>query len=199
MDMQPALAAGFADPVLESQATFRVLLDAMARPARPLPLAGIETAPPPLFQTSAALALTLLDPDTKLWLDPQLAEDRALRAWLAFHSSAPMVTKTEHADFALVADPVSMPPLSSFATGDERYPDRSTTLILQIEAFEVSGVRLSGPGFAEPLGFGAHPLPEDFWMQVKANAAHFPCGVDLILVSKDAIAGLPRSTRQEAD
>ncbi len=197
MVMQPPPSAGFSDPVLESQATFRVLLDAMARPARPLPLAGVEAPPPPLYATTAALALSLLDPDTKLWLDQPLAKSPAVRSWVAFHSGAPLVTETRHADFALIANPEAMPPLDRFALGDERFPDRSTTLILQVEAFESSGTHLHGPGFAQPLSFDARPLPSDFWTQIKANTARFPCGVDLILASKDAIVGLPRSTRPE--
>lgn len=198
MIMQAPPSAGFADPVLDSQAVFRVLLDAMARPARPQPLQGIEEPPSPLFATTAALALTLLDPDTKVWLDPRLAENSAVRAWLAFHCGAPPVNEPKQADFALIAEPAMILPFEDFAQGDDRYPDRSTTLVLQVEAFTDDGATLSGPGFAEPLSFGAAPLSEDFWTQVSANHSRFPCGVDLILASRDAVAGLPRSTRPSA-
>ncbi len=195
---QQGLAPGFDDAVLESQAAFRVLLAAMARPARPLPLTGIATAPPPLLPTAAALALTLLDSDTPLWLDPPLATAPSVRCWLAFHSGAPLVASPAEAAFALVAEPTALPSLECFALGDERYPDRSTTLILQVEGVTTVGPRFSGPGFARPEAFSASPLPADFWGQVRLNAALFPRGVDLIFAAPSAIAALPRSTRPEA-
>jgi alpha-D-ribose 1-methylphosphonate 5-triphosphate synthase subunit PhnH len=41
--------------------------------------------------------------------------------------------------------------------------------------------------------FSAQPLPPDFQARLAANRALFPRGVDLILVSPDAVAALPRS------
>ena len=103
------------------------------------------------------------------------------------------------AAFALIAEPLSMPPLDSFALGSEAYPDRSTTLILQIQCFESEGPILSGPGLEGPLRFGAAPLPEAFWAQFSANRALFPRGVDVVLAGPEAVAALPRSVKVEAD
>ncbi len=189
------LAGGFQDPVLESQASFRLLLEAMAAPARPLGLKGIAEPPAPLYATTAALALTLLDQDTPLWLDAPLAGTAAIGRWLAFHCGAPRVEDPAAASFALVADPAGMPPLAAFAQGEERYPDRSTTLILQVEGFADGGPLLSGPGMAAPLSFDAAPLPQDFWDQLAGNARRYPCGVDLVLASPRKVAALPRSIR----
>ena len=80
MSMTIALP-GFAEPVGEAQATFRAVLDAMARPGK-LHQAGERLAAPvPLDPATAALLLTLADNETPLWLD---AVAVAARDWLAF-------------------------------------------------------------------------------------------------------------------
>ena len=82
------LAPAFEDPALASQAVFRTVMEAMARPglARPLPC-GLAV-PPPLLPTAAAVALTLLDYETPFWLDPALAEAGEVAAWIRFHTGA---------------------------------------------------------------------------------------------------------------
>jgi alpha-D-ribose 1-methylphosphonate 5-triphosphate synthase subunit PhnH len=66
--------------------------------------------------------------------------------------------------------------------------------VLQVEAFG-NGQRwlLSGPGIPDVCSFSSQPLPPDFQARLAANRALFPRGVDLILVSPDAVAALPRS------
>ena len=199
MTPDPVLEAGFADPVLDGQNAFRCVLEAMARPGSLQALAGLPQAPAPLSPTAAAVALTLVDHDTPLWLDPALAASQPLRAWLAFHTGAPIAESQAEASFALIAEPLSMPAFDSFALGSESYPDRSTTLILQVEAFGDDGPLLSGPGLAELLRFNAAPLPETFWAQYRRNRTLFPRGVDVILAGPEALAALPRSLQVEAD
>ena len=197
MSLAAPLAAGFADPVLDGQAAFRAVLEAMARPGQVQALAGLPQAPAPLSRVAAAIALTLVDHDAPLWLDPALAASQPLRAWLAFHSGAPIVESRMEAGFALIAEPLAMPALDSFALGSEAYPDRSTTLILQVQVFSDEGPLLSGPGLAAPSRFGAAPLPETFWTQLRDNRAIFPRGVDVILAGPGTVAALPRSLQVE--
>jgi alpha-D-ribose 1-methylphosphonate 5-triphosphate synthase subunit PhnH len=190
------LAPAFPDPPRATQAVFRQLMDAMAHPGQVRQLA-LELAPPaPLGTATAALALTLLDYDTPFWLDPPLAAARELREWFKFHTGAPLTADSADAAFAFVADPARCPPFATFAQGSLEYPDRSTTLVLQVDGFgRGESLELAGPGIAGTQRLCAAPLPDHFPARLAANRALFPRGIDLILASRDAVAALPRSIR----
>ena len=68
------LAPGFHDPQLDAQRVFRQLLQAMARPGQIVPIDRLPEAPKPLSGGAAALALTLFDLDTPIWLDEALRD-----------------------------------------------------------------------------------------------------------------------------
>jgi alpha-D-ribose 1-methylphosphonate 5-triphosphate synthase subunit PhnH len=190
------LSPAFADPPRATQSVFRCVMEAMARPALPRPLALQLDAPAPLAPAVAALALTLLDYETPLWLDPPLAAAPELVEWFKFHTGAPLTADGARAAFAFVADPARCPDFERFAAGSLEYPDRSTTLVLQVEGFDRGEpLTLAGPGIAGTRQFRAAPLPQDFRARLTANHALFPRGVDLILASPHAIAALPRSLR----
>lgn len=185
----------FADPVHASQDTFRAVMDALARPGTVVPIAAIAAAPP-LHPAAAAVALTLLDYETPVWLDRTLAAAPDLADWFRFHTGAPITPDSDKAAFAFVADSAQAPSLDSFSLGTMDYPDRSTTLVLQVERFFAAEcLTLSGPGIAGTQSFAATPLPSDFRAQLLANRELFPRGVDVILATDNAIAALPRSVR----
>lgn len=193
------LAPAFEDPALASQAVFRTIMEAMARPglARALPC-GLAV-PSPLLPTAAAVALTLLDYETPFWLDQGLAEAGEVAAWIRFHTGAPQTGDPERAAFGLVSAPAAMPAFEVFSAGSIDYPDRSTTLVLQVARFgQGEALTLCGPGIAGMRAFSAQPLPPDFRARLLANREMFPRGLDLILVSPDAVAALPRSLRVAA-
>ncbi|MBN9265645.1 MAG: phosphonate C-P lyase system protein PhnH [Hyphomicrobium sp.] len=190
-----AIERGFADPVHDAQKVFRAALDAMAHPGRIARLASSLTPPSPLLGTSASLLLALADYETSIWLDDTLSENPAVSDFLRFHTGARLTRQRREADFAVIAAPAEMPALATFAEGTPEYPDRSTTLIVQVEALANHGWHFSGPGIRERMAFSAAPAPADFPQQLAANRAHFPRGVDLIFVTSVEIAALPRSTR----
>jgi len=191
----PSIQPAFRDASHEAQAVFRAVMDAMARPGRIFPLIPGFAPPAPLMPSAAALILTLADFETPVWLDGALAETAAVRDFLRFHTGAKLAAEPETAAFAVIADPQAMPPLAAFAQGTLDYPDRSATLILQMEELSPDGWHLEGPGIRERAQFGASPLPANFATQAAENRGRFPCGVDLIFAARDAIAALPRSTR----
>ncbi len=192
--MSAVRTAGFADPVHDSQSTFRAIMRAMARPG------NIETvvpgfAPPAsLPPAAAAVCLALADFETPLWLSPSLAADAEISAFLRFHTGAP-ASQSNGAAFALL-DPRDGVDLAQFAQGTAEYPDRSTTLILLCDSIDTAGLlTLAGPGIKGAARFGFAPMAEDFLAQWARNRAGFPLGVDLILAAGDRIACLPRSIR----
>jgi alpha-D-ribose 1-methylphosphonate 5-triphosphate synthase subunit PhnH len=195
-----AIAPGFSDSVLGAQSVFRGVMDALARPGTVHAVTGLATAPPPLSPSAAAIALALADYDTPVWLDSPLAAAPDVAAWLRFHTGAPVTADPARAAFAFVADPANAPPFEAFAQGTPEYPDRSTTLVLQVARFGAGArVGLSGPGIAGSREFSAEPLPDDFAQRLAENRALFPRGVDLLFATADQVAALPRSVRLVGD
>jgi alpha-D-ribose 1-methylphosphonate 5-triphosphate synthase subunit PhnH len=191
------VAPGFADPALESQMLFRSALTAMSRPGT---IQICEPAPSPptgVAPAANALLLALLDQDCRLWLSPSL--NGAAAGSLRFHTGCVLVGEPRLADFALVAAPAELPPLGAFDPGSDEYPDRSATLVLQVQALESGGPwRLSGPGIRGEARLRAGGLGADFLAQWRSNAKNFPRGVDLFLACDARLCALPRTTRIEA-
>ncbi|MES0883799.1 phosphonate C-P lyase system protein PhnH [Roseibium sp. SCP14] len=191
------LAAGLQDPVHDAQTCFRAIMDVMARPGdrRPVNTDGL-TPPSPLTPVAAAIALTLFDYDTPIWLDRPLMTSEPVKAFLRFHTGAPIVSEPVDAAFALVADPEHLVPLASFNQGSAEYPDQSTTVILIGQEFDrAPKVKLEGPGIKDFTAFSSSPVPPVFWDQTISNSKQFPRGIDLIFAGKTDVAALPRSTR----
>jgi alpha-D-ribose 1-methylphosphonate 5-triphosphate synthase subunit PhnH len=191
------MRAGLRDPVLDSQAIFRAVLEAMAYPGRIVDVPGPFEVPPPLDPAAAGVALALLDFDTPLWLDPAAATAEAIE-YLQFHSGVPIVRTPAEARFALIADPQGLPWLEAFDNGTDEYPDRSATLILQVEALNAGrGRRLTGPGIAREARLDVAGVSDRLWAEWRANHALFPRGVDLVLSAGTVVAALPRSVQVE--
>lgn len=186
------LAAGFADPPLAAQACFRRLLEAMARPGT-LALLDPVPAPAPLAPAAGALALTLCDADTPVWLDAALGAP-AVSDWLRFHAGCRIVAEPSEAAFAFAAGPDGVP-LGRFDPGSDAFPDRSATLVLQLAGLgDGAALRLAGPGIEHTTTLEARGLPEGFVAWRAANRALYPRGVDVVLVAGNMLAALPRST-----
>src|SRR5262245_37424251 len=187
-------AAAFPAPVLASQATFRAMMDAFARPGTVQPLSRGVAAPSPMSAGAAAVALAMLDYETPVWLDAALAQGVEAADWIRLQTGARVTAEPAEAAFAFFADPAHAPAFDVFALGTPEFPDRSATLVLQVEDFgSWDGLVLAGPGIADARNFSARPLPGDFQARIAANRALFPRGVDVVLVSPAAVAALPRS------
>lgn len=190
------VALAFADPVHDAQRTFRAVMNAMARPGTIHAVAGLVAAPAPLSPVAAAVAVALADYETPLWLDAPLVAMPNVPAYLTFHTGAKIVAAPSQAAFALCSDPGVMPDLAGFAIGTDVYPDRSTTLILQVASLtDGHRLRLEGPGIKGHATLAVAGLPADIVARLAANHALFPRGVDLVLAGPGGVAALPRTTR----
>ena len=188
--------ANFPSSVLAAQSTFRAILDATARPGSVQPITGTIGAPQPLSSGAAAVALTLCDHDTPVWIDTGLAASTPVSEWLRFHCGCLIVPNPRDAAFAFASEPKALPPFDAFNLGSADYPDRSTTIVLQVASFETGlRLKLTGPGIRERIPFCADPLPADIAVRLAFNRGLFPRGVDLMLVTNNAVAALPRSVR----
>lgn len=190
------LPPGFADKVLSAQSTFRSVMDAMARPGtvqRIVPMAG---TPATMMRGTAAIALTLFDHDTPLWLDARMSESSEVLKWLKFHTGAPVVQDSSIASFALISDGGTLPSLEHFALGTTEYPDRSTTVIIQVDSLDSGrSFELQGPGIDGVATLQALIKPFDLFERLRCNETLFPRGIDVVLVADDSVVAIPRTTR----
>jgi phosphonate C-P lyase system protein PhnH len=183
---EQSLIGAFEAPPQDAARAFRAALEALARPGTIHEIKGGK-APAPISEAAASLLLTLCDPETPLCL--MGAHDTpAIRDWIAFQIGAPIVGPAK-AMFAL-GTWAALQPVTAFPIGTAEYPDRSTTLIVEMERLSQDGMRLTGPGI-ETTASLTLPALEPFQM----NAALFPLGLDFYFTSGTQIAGLPRSTK----
>ena len=188
------VGAGFGDPVADAQRCFRLILDAMAHPGRILELppdilGQNESA---LSDAAAALALTLLDFETPVWLD---AACQRAAAYLRFHCGVTVAAEPRAARFAFAGDPAALPPLSGFDLGDTEFPDRSTTLVVAVPGLAAeSGLVLRGPGLKGTGRLRLDGVAPAFWRARAELAPLFPLGIDLVFVCGRRLAAVPRTT-----
>jgi len=186
------LLAGFAAPVDDAQRSFRALLDALARPGSQHRPVTPEEHPPMLPPAMAALALTLADAATPLWLAPAFA---GAAEYLRFHCGCPLSADPRAAAIAL-ADAAGAPPLANLGATDERYPETDTTLVLAVDSLtDGPALRLEGPGIQGTAQLRCRGLPAGFVTAWQAMHARYPLGSDVFLVAGGELVGLPRSLR----
>lgn len=186
------LGRGFAEPVLDAQRSFRVLLAAMSEPGT-LHMMSSDIEPPVGLVPAAAIALlTLADQDTPVWLAPAIT---AASGYVRFHCGAPMAEAPGTARFAVIDGALTEPSLSAFDPGLDRYPDQAATVIVQCARLTGGAkVCLRGPGIRDTRTIAPDGLRAGFWQEVAANNARHPLGVDLILIAGTNLMALPRST-----
>ncbi|MBV8030592.1 MAG: phosphonate C-P lyase system protein PhnH [Betaproteobacteria bacterium] len=190
-----SVGPGLQAPELESQKIFRAAAEALAHPGRIVAMQTTASMPAGLHEASGALALSLLDHDTPLWLSPRLA---GAASFLRFHTGCPLTERAERAAFAIL-EAGALRSLADFDNGEDAYPERSATLIVQVERLDdQGGWTLAGPGIKDRAQLRVEGLPAQFAAEWAANAGRFPRGVDLFLSCGGRACGLPRTTRIEA-
>jgi len=172
-----------------------MLMDGMARPGT-IQTVQPDVAPPaPLGIAAGAIALTLCDHDTPVWLASGLAKS-GVTEWLSFHTGAPPTAEKAEARFAFIEAGTALCSFGLFASGTQEYPDRSTTVVMELAELE-GGRRLAlmGPGIQSVTEMAPIGLPETFLRLWTENRALFPRGVDIVLTSGKRFLCLPRTTK----
>lgn len=192
-----SIGRGFEDLALDSQSVFRKVLSAISKPGEIHPADADIESPEGLHPAAAAVLLALLDQDTRLWLSPGFAGGLS-GPYLRFHTGCILTDDPVSADFVL-ARPGDLPRLSDLSLGSEEYPERSATVVLQVEGLSNDdGWRLSGPGIDGQTTLNVAGLDASFLPVWRESQLHFPRGVDLIFTGADRLAAMPRTTRAEA-
>lgn len=203
-----ALPPGFADPVLQPQAVFRSLLDAMARPGHIVALTsevhGHLPNPPGCSRAAAAVLLALTDAEVRLHLAPPAPP--LLADWLRFHTGVRLAPE-DSADWLLFdAAALHAGGFARWRHGDDESPHGAATLLVDVPLLQVMEptapvhadacvLDLQGPGIETRQRLAVGGVDASFWRQRIAQQTHFPRGVDLVLCCGHRLAALPRSTR----
>lgn len=192
-------SVGFVDPVFEAQETFRAILHGLAHPGHVVETTASLSPPPPLCDASAAIALTLFDFDTPIWLDPKTNTEK-VRHFLRFHTGCSLVDEPVKASFAIICDPHYLEDLQRFNIGTDEAPENSTTIIYQVNKIFASGTgrKFKGPGIEDEIKILVDGVPDDFWFRRKLVNDSFPRGIDIFFTESHRVVGLPRTTRVEA-
>jgi alpha-D-ribose 1-methylphosphonate 5-triphosphate synthase subunit PhnH len=191
------LKAGFENPVLDSQATFRAALNAFSFPGQRQTFDHLSEPPAPLTPATAGFILTLADLDTPVWLDGG-ANVKPVQDFLRFHCGCPLTPVLQEASFAIITDAMQAPRLGEFSRGNELYPDRSATAVFQVPSFANGPLVIArGPGIRNETRFQVAGLPDAFWRDWAINFSGYPLGVDVLLSCGTEAIGLPRSISLE--
>lgn len=186
MTSTSSLEGGFTDAPVEAAQSFRKIMNVMARPGIIEEL-YVAVPPAPLSTAAGSLLLTLCDAQTPIYLAGKF-DNAAIKQWITFHCNSPF-SDAENAMFALGAWE-DLQPLHDFPIGTPEYPDRSATLIVEMESLASTGTELSGPGIKD-----THQLSLPDVTAFQKNAMLFPLGLDFYFTSGEKIAALPRTTK----
>jgi phosphonate C-P lyase system protein PhnH len=166
------------DMVMGAQEVFRLLLDSLSNPGRPVNFARYAAQ----FAWSGqwlALAVTLLDNETGFYWNgaPKIADEiRFLTG-----SSA---TSVERADFLLLPEPADPEEiLRRVKPGSHADPHDSAMIIIEAGGPPDMDASLSGPGVPPNGRAASFSIAERRWLETNEKQAHeYPCGVELVFL-----------------
>lgn len=180
----------------EAQRLFRVYLDAMSRPGS-VHRTNASHAP-----AAALPLLTLVDlmsPVAALDTRVQSATHELL-ADVARVTGAPLA-QPEQARFALALSEPTARSLEKVSTATANDPHTACVVIQGVEKLGPDAgatLILSGPGVDGQRYLGVLGLSSEYFAIRNRMCAHFPAGIDLLLVTEDGdVAAIPRSTTVE--
>ena len=190
-----AQAYALPDQAFDTQRTFRALLDAMSRPGQIYTVDSDTKCPTALDPAAAAIARCVFDHDTEVWMGDGIAGVEVFD-FLKFHCGCPITKSGIVADFAIVCSRSGLPGVTQFKQGSDDFPDRSTTLIVQVpDLVDGPQLKITGPGIETEGTLNVAGVADYFWQERREQNEIFPRGVDIVFISGDRLVALPRSTR----
>ena len=190
--------SGF-DPVFSSQAVFRRVLQATARPGTIISLGDVPLRiPPQNLRPACALLLALLDLEVSLHtIGPQAA---ALAGYLCFNTGA-RLAPLEEADFVLVTGADSGGKISRVKRGSLLAPHEGATVVYAPDTldarpgFQTVNLTVKGPGVRGEARLRVAGFSREEIHRLR-GLTDFPTGVDIWLAAADGhLAVLPRSAQ----
>ena len=183
---------GFKNKTFESQEAFHLILQATANPGKKVKFMNHNYSQEDLHISSVNIIFTLLDLDTNVFI--QSAQENTISNFIKLHTGSPITKNKVESDFAVVTD--GDLDFDSFNEGLDQYPDKATTLIIQIQSMsQGEDFVLSGPGIKNSNRITLSGIPHNFKEKVNANSSKFPLGVDIFLTCKNELISLPRTIK----
>ncbi len=179
-----------------SQAAFRVLLDALARPGLVLALPGQATPPVtvvPLALADHTQAIAVVGPDPTVASD---VADALVRA-----TGASVARDNGKADIVVVLRDPEPPLVRALRRGSALQPELGARLAITAGRLCADGpaevvLTLTGPGVAATRRLGIDGVAAEVFAALAEVNESFPAGVDTWLVDDNGhVAAIPRSTR----
>jgi alpha-D-ribose 1-methylphosphonate 5-triphosphate synthase subunit PhnH len=173
------------------QQTFRVLLNALARPG------SIDRIIPHETGGEYAAALSAMEALVDHEVSFALLPERPGLAEAVLRQTGSRLAPLAEADYALCEAGSLAEALDACKEGTLEYPDRSATLICRVDSIE-AGVRLAlkGPGVRDTAYLAVAGLTDGAIAAFAGRNALPPLGIDVFFVAADGkVAGLPRYTR----
>ena len=184
------------DKVFDTQCIYRLTLDAMARPGKlnSLPILNINP-PSSLSQSAVAVALTLLDSETKFCVLPH---DQGMIDYLMLNTGATSCSLTD-AEFLIVIGREEQLELRDVCGGTLISPEKGATLIIMVDNLAAVGkgvkLLLQGPGIKGESSLCISGLNNSIIKSLISLNQEFPMGIDVIYVDNaNNIACVPRSS-----
>jgi alpha-D-ribose 1-methylphosphonate 5-triphosphate synthase subunit PhnH len=178
----------------ETQALFRAVMNAMAAPG------SLLMAPSPEPRNAMPLILkicdTLIDNEVTFSVLGEKVDE-------TFIDTVAMITNAAYvdaarADFVIIPTRSSDRALVNISRGTLEYPEKSATVIWQVEDLTIPGgasVTLSGPGIESSVACTLDGLSREDLALIREINHEYPLGIDLIFCDDRHIVALPRTTR----
>lgn len=183
--------------VFHSQQVFRLLMEAMARPGKPVKLPGLSlNSTDHISPALGDLILALLDNETHFAVYPY---DQRMDEYIQLFTGAHNTTSAM-AEFIILDGQAGLNESVAFSTGSLLFPEKAATLLIAVDTVNQGTdfehhLRLRGPGINEYRDLYLNGLHPDVIHKIQHLNREFPLGVDSILFDKRGeIVCIPRST-----